>query len=81
MAWLYASYLTEATPAGKIAMLQLHCIEVSQTLANPTAQTVDGLAYSKAQLTDYLTTLKTELKDLQRSNTGVMFLSRRLSDQ
>ncbi len=78
MAWNFADWILESTSSAKTAKLKQHIVEVSQALADPTSQTVDGLSYTKQGLRDYLNDLKKELGDM---STAPLFLRGRLSDQ
>ena len=62
--WTYADWITQTNKADKLSRLKLHYQEVSQALAAPLSQSIDGMGYSRNQLGSYLEFLRKEISTL-----------------
>lgn len=72
MAWINSDYITTTTATEKLAKLRLHVREVADALANPKAHNIDGMGFTMPELQVYLSSLKTELNELeQRLGVGI----------
>lgn len=75
MAWTYSDYESQATPALKLARLELHIAEVSAG-AGGAAVAGDGRSRDPRAITEYLQFLKERRTELRRESGAKLLHAR-----
>ena len=63
--WTYSDYVTYDHDSSRVTRLRLHVQEVSNALNNYKSQGYSGMQGGKFELQNYLTQIKTELRNLE----------------